>query len=300
MEETKRNGIEILDYFRVNPPTIPQMFYNTVKNAGNRPAHTFKSGRQWKTISYNEWATISEEIALALIRLGLKKGDDACIMSRLSAPRAWADMGIMLAGAVSTTITPLISDEELVYILNRSDVKIMFVENEKMLNRVVDLSDQAPSLKGIICLDEAYSGNQKTTWGLGQIRDLNNGTDSQAATQLPERWQHLTGDDPARLNYTIGTTGQLKCSQMKHREWVDGEREGQRNILRENLNGRLNNIYTSIMPITSIKERTFGFFSMVAIGAEIKYGAGPSNLKNLRELKTIRQRNEYGSTGTYY
>lgn len=296
MDETKINGIEILDHFRVNPPTLPQMFYNTVKNAGNRPAHTFKAGQHWKTITYNEWATISEDIALALMRQGVKKGDDICIMSKLSAPRSWADMAIMLAGAVTTTVTPLVSDEELVYILNRSDVKMIFVENEKMLARVAAIADQAPSLKGIICLAEGYAGNQKTTWGLSEFRTRANDTDYHAADQLPKRWQHLSGDDPARLNYTIGTAGQLNCSQLKHKEWIDDEREGQRDILRENLNGKLNNVYVSILPIASIKERTCGFFSMVAIGAEIKYGGGPSNIKNLHDLKTIRQR---GSTGTY-
>lgn len=293
MIEAKRNEIEILDYFRMNPPTIPQMFYNTIKNAGSRPAHTFKSGKQWKTISYNEWASISEEIALSLISLGVKKGDDIGIMSQLSAPRAWADMGIMLAGAVSTTITPLVSDEELVYILKRSDIKLVFVENEIMLKRVISLGDQVPSMKGIICLDEAYRGNLKTTWGLGELRALNIGMDSQVANQLPERWQHLTGTDPARLNYTISTTGKLNCTQIKHSEWVEGERKGQRNILMENLNGKLNNVYISIMPMADIKERTFGFFSMVAIGAEIKYGSGPSDIKTLRDIHKMRQRKEF-------
>lgn len=293
MIEAKRNEIEILDYFRMNPPTIPQMFYNTIKNAGSRPAHTFKSGKEWKTISYNEWASVSEEIALSLIRLGIKKGDDISIMSKLSAPRAWADMGIMLAGAVSTTITPLVSDEELVYILKRSDVKIIFVESEIMLKRLDYLKDELPSLKGIVCLNEEFHGNLSTTWSLGEFRALNIGMDSQLANQLPERWQHLTGEDQARLNYTIGTTGQLNCTQIKHCEWVEGERKGQRNILMENLNGRLNDIYISIMPMASIKERTFGFFSMVAIGAEIKYGSGPSDIKTLRDIHKIRQRKDF-------
>lgn len=52
MKEEKQNGLEILDHFRANVPTIPQMFYNTVQNAGDRPANTFKNGREWKTISY--------------------------------------------------------------------------------------------------------------------------------------------------------------------------------------------------------------------------------------------------------
>jgi len=292
MKEESRNEMKILDYFRANPPTIPQMFYNTVQNAGNRAANTYKSGKEWKTISYDDWARISEEIALSLIQSGVKKGDDIAIMSRLSAPRAWADMGILISGAVSTTITPLVSDEEILYIIKRSDVKYIFVENLMMLQRISSLWDQLTCLKGIICLDDDYVSQAKNTWNLEAFRALHRAKLAESGSLMADRWQRLNGDDPARLNYTTSTTGQLNCSQMQHKDWVENERNGQRKILQENLNGNLNNVYTSIMPMASIKERTFGFFSMVAIGAEIKYGSGPSDIKNLRDIKNLSRTTE--------
>ncbi len=288
MNTMKSDGLEILDHFRVNVPTIPQMFYNTVYNAGNRPANTFKSGKEWKTISYREWAKISEEIAISLILHGVKKGDDICIMSKLCAQRGWTDMAILLTGAVSTTVTPLASDKELIYIINRSEVKYFFVENALMLERMVSLWDQLPSLKGIICLEERYTGNQTNIWGLDEFQA--DGRDSSLlTTDLVNYWQRLTPDDPARLDYTSGTTGRLNCSQIKHGEWIKGEQQGHRRILLENLNGNYNNVFISIMPMASIKERTTGFFSMVAIGALIKYGSGPSEIKSLWDLKDMRQ-----------
>ncbi len=292
MDYEKGNEIKILDYFRANPPTIPQMFYNTVKNAGNCPANTYKIGKEWITITYNEWAVISEEIALSLIAHGVKKGDDIGVMSILSAQRTWADMSILLTGAVSTTISPLVSDDEIIYIINRSDVKFIFVENLMMIHRINSLWNQLPSLKGLICLDESYMGDFNSTWSLDEFRSSSREAHSALSGVLTDRWQRLSGDDSARLNYTIGTTGQLNCSQIKHGEWVAGEGKGNRRILAENLNGKLNNVYTSIMPIASINERTFGFFSMVAIGAEIKYGSGPSGINNLRDIKKQRQKHE--------
>jgi len=50
------------------------MFYNVVKVFGDRPANMFKEGEIWKTISYKQWALISEEIANALLSLGLQIG----------------------------------------------------------------------------------------------------------------------------------------------------------------------------------------------------------------------------------
>ena len=287
MNTEKRNELEVLDHFRVNVPTIPQMFYNTVHNAGSRPANTFKSGKEWKTINYSEWAKISEEIAISLIQHGVKKGDDICIMSKLSAQRGWADMAILLTGAVSATITPLVRDKEIKYIINRSDAKYIFVENRMMLQRMVSLWDELPSLKGIICMEENYAGNQTNIWGLEEFQADSTGG-SLLTSDLADYWQRLTPDDPARLDYTSGTTGRLNCSQIKHGEWFKGERQEHRKILLENLNGNYNNVFTSIMPMASIKERTTGFFSMVAIGALIKFGCGPSEVKNLWEIKEMR------------
>lgn len=287
MKEEKYDGLEILDHFRVNVPTIPQMFYNTVHNVGNHPANTFKAGKEWKTITYRDWAEISEEIALSLIQLGVKKGDDICIMSKLCAQRVWADMAILLTGAVSANITPLASDKELIYIINRSDVKFIFLENALMVQRVTSLWDQLPLLKGIICLQENDSGNQKNTWSLDEFRAV--GRDSSAnRAELANYWQRLSPEDPARISYSSGTTGRLNYSQMKHGEWIKAEWQGHRKILWENLHGNYNNVFTSIMPMASIKERTTGFFSMVAIGALIKFGTGPSEIKSLWDLKQKR------------
>lgn len=288
MNVVKNEGLEILDHFRANVPTIPQMFYNTVNNAGSNPANTFKAGKEWKTITYREWADISEEIAISLIQHGVKKGDDICIMSKLCAQRGWADMAILLTGAVSTTITPLASDKELKFILGRSDVKFIFVENALMLQRMESLWDQLPALKGIICLQEEYAGNAASTWGLDQFR-ADGKTSSMKPADLTAYWQRLSSQDPARLDYTSGSTGRLNYSQIKHGEWIKTERRGHRKILAENLNGNFNNVFTSIMPMASIRERTTGFFSMVAIGALIKFGSGPSGITSLWDLKEKKQ-----------
>jgi len=284
MRESTRTELEILDHFRLNTPTIPQMFYNTLENAGSQPANTYKSDEAWETISYAQWANISEEIALALMNHGIQKGDYIGIMSRLTAQRGWADLAILMTGAVTATITPLASDEDLVYIVNRHGLKIFMVENSAMVNRLVYLSDKMPSLKTIVCLDERFQRNQSNQCSLKEFRA---GSRQGTATRdlLKQSWQQLSGNDLARINYTSSTTCELNCSLMKHSEWVQEGSDEQRKILQDNLTGKRNNVYHSIMPLSSINERFFSFYSMVAIGAQIKYGPGPNTIKHLSEIK---------------
>ncbi|NLV21801.1 MAG: AMP-binding protein [Syntrophomonadaceae bacterium] len=288
MKAATDEGIEILDRFEEEVPTIPQMFNNTVQHYGSKPANTFKSCREWKTISYSEWAGISEEIAIALIRRGVRKGDDIAIMSQVCAQRGWISMGVLMCGAVANTITPLVDDKELKFIINRSDIKYLFVENMAMLERVLPLRSQMPTLKGIICFDEKYRGGRNNLWGLQDFRMLGINR-SLRPVDLKSYWQRLVPEDPAILDYSMSTTGLLKCRPIKHGDWIKAERSQYRGILTETLQGKYNNVLTCFLPASTSQEWVSGFYSLVAIGAQIKYGPGPSRLSRLQDLKTIRQ-----------
>ncbi|MBP1761712.1 MAG: fatty-acid--CoA ligase [Firmicutes bacterium] len=288
MKSVSGEGIEIIDRFKAELPTIPQMFYNTVQHHGNKPANTFKSGREWKTISYSEWAGISEEIAIALIRRGVRKGDDIAVMSQVSAQRGWINMGVLMCGAVVNTITPLVDDDELKYIINRSDIKYLFVENMTMLRRALSLRSNMPTLKGIICFDEKYAGGRNNLWGLQDFRMMGKNRPLRPV-DLKFYWQRLGPEDPAILDYCKSTTGLLKCTSIKHGDWIKWDRSKNRRILTENLHGKYNNVLACVLPMSTSKESVAGFYSMVAIGAQIKYGPGPSRLNRLQDIKAIRQ-----------
>ncbi|HWQ74648.1 MAG TPA: AMP-binding protein [Syntrophomonas sp.] len=278
--------ISSLDRFEAATPTIPQMFYHTVQNAGNEPANIFKAGKEWKTVSYKEWAVISEEIAGALIRYGVKKGDDIALMARPCVQRGWTGLAILLTGAVTAIITPMVSDEELKFILNRSDIKYLFAENTAILERVASLWGQLPYLKGIICLEGDYTSCQKNIWGLEEFRAAGREY-SLPPSQLSCFWKRLVSTDPAVYEYSKSTAGRLKSSPVSHGEWIETEwkRPGgsKTNYVQNN-----SNICATIMTIPSVKERIAGYFSMVANGVPIKYGVGPSRIKCLQELNTIR------------
>jgi long-chain acyl-CoA synthetase len=287
MKAATGEGIEMLERFREDVPTIPQMFYSTVQIAGGKPANTFQAGREWKTISYYEWAKISEEIALALIRRGVRKGDDIAVMSKACVQQGWINMGVLMTGAIANTITPLVDDDDLKFIINRSDIKYLFVETMAMLQRVLALRSQMPTLKGIICFDENYAGGRNNLWGLQDFRLLGQNRPLRPV-DLKFYWQRLGPEDPAILDYSKSTTGLLKCTSIKHGDWIKWDRSNNRRILTENLHGRYNNVLVCVLPMSTSKERVAGFYSMVAIGAEIKYGPGPSKLNRLQDIKAIR------------
>lgn len=283
VDETR--GLEIIAHFYEEIPTIPRMFYNTVNNAGDNPANLYKKGKEWKTVSYKEWADISEEIAYALMFHGVKKSDNICIMSRLSAQRGWADIAIQLCGAVTATVEPLVSDEDLTYIINYSDVKFIFVESPRTIERIKTLWTGMYSLKGIICLQEDYKGDNEKTWGLQQFRETGREYKKlQPAKLLAECLVGLSGVDLARINYRLDSIGELRSSYMKQGNWLGEDSEQRCRVLEENMNSKLTDVLQSLVQIPGTHERTFSFLAMIATGSLIKYGHGPFELQNVNNI----------------
>lgn len=261
-----------LDYIK----TVPQMFYHTVKHHGKRPANTFWTGSDWKTINYEEWAVISEEIANGLLGFGVNKGDNIVIMSPTCVEWGWVDIGIELVGGCTTTIFPSLSGDDVEFIVNHSQVSYFFVSNPDLLLKVQQLKPKLPSVRGFICMTGDFQGDGVETWSLEQLRQIGRNYQKENPNALRERWQSLTEDDAATTVYTSGTTGKLKAARLTHGEVIGGLWRSLRNGAMGNVEFNCDDVYLSVMPLAHIMERTYGFFCIIAVGGCIAYGRGPA------------------------
>ena len=255
--------------------TTIEMFYNTVKNYGDRPANAFMEADAWKTITYREWADISEEVANACLSLGVKLGDNIAIMAPTCAEWGWADMGAEMAGACTTTIFPSASIQDMKFILDHSEIKYLFCGDPSLLVRAMDEWKDHPNLKGLICLKGNFEGDETRTWSFEQFRQMGRSYRTNHESELSERIKSIKPTDAASTVYTSGTTGVLKAARLTHKDWVVGVWRTQRQLLLGNFTSDYTDTYFCIMPLAHVMERTYGYFSMMAIGALIAYGRGP-------------------------
>ncbi len=278
--------LQWLDLWFDHIKSVPQMFYSTVKNHGERPANTFWTGNDWKTINYKEWAAIAEEIGNGLLSLGVNKGDNLVIMSPTCVEWGWADIGIELAGGCTTTIFPSLGNEEVEFIVNHSQITYFFVGNSELLQRVAGLKSKLPSLKGFICMSGDFQGDGIETWNLEQLRQLGRNYQREYPHDLGDRGQSLTEKDAATTVYTSGTTGKLKAARLTHGEVIGGLWRSLRNEAMGNVEYNCHDIYLSVMPLAHIMERTYAFFCIIAVGGCIAYGRGPAFV--IQDMQAIR------------
>ena len=156
------------------------------------------------TTARADWAGIardSRRLAQALERLGLRPGDRVGTLAMNHARHVVAWYGTIGMGGVIHTINPRLFDEQLVYIANHAEDRVLFYD--KAFAPIVErLRPRWTSIEHFICFDD------------GEFDDL-------IATETGD-YAWIEGDerDPAMLCYTSGTTGNPKGVLYEHRSTV--------------------------------------------------------------------------------
>ena len=176
------------------------------------PAVRFKSGDEWKDVSFTEVGRTVREVALGLIDLGIQPGDKVSILSHTRPEWTYACFGVLSAGAALVTIYQTNSPEECRYVLDHSDSRAVFVENAGQLAKIRQIEDECPQLEHVIVFERGDEdlGDAIT---LDQLRERGRRRDD---AEWETRYEAVTPDDICLYIYTSGTTGPPKGCLLSH------------------------------------------------------------------------------------
>jgi long-chain acyl-CoA synthetase len=202
--------------------TVPTRFLKAVEKWGDRVALRKKEYGLWHDITWNEYHDQVKSVACALMSMGLERGDTAAIIGDNCPEWVYADLGIQCCGAATTGVYATNAWQQVQYVVENSEAKFFFVENEEQLDKWLRFKDNVPNLKKVIVWD---------TEGLRHFKDpkvmtfeelVDSG--SKVAADNPEmfakRIAEVEPDDLSVLIYTSGTTGPPKGAMLTHRNCI--------------------------------------------------------------------------------
>jgi long-chain acyl-CoA synthetase len=258
--------------------TLCDIFYSSVDDY-HKPEHLkSKDGAAWRGISSAEFRQAVEELSLGLRSLGIDQGDRVAILSENRPEWAIVDLATLCAGAVDAPIYSTLTAPQILYILNDSQSKVLFLSNAAQARKVAEIRSQASHLKHVVRMDEAPV---EGTLSFSEVRARGREALARDPNAVRARAEKVQPSDLAILIYTSGTTGDPKGVMLVHSNLVSNVKGASKVV---ELGPE--DVCLSFLPLCHVFERMAGHYLMLYRGATIAYAESVEKVpENMAEVK---------------
>jgi long-chain acyl-CoA synthetase len=240
-----------------------------------------KENGHWRKYSTQEVRKLVDSLSMGLLHAGVgyqdgsvEGRDKIAVLSNNRPEWLILDLAIQQTGAILTPIYPTISPNELEFIFNDASIKMVFVSDQELYNKVQSVRSKTPSVQAV------YSFNELS--GVLNWKELlHNGTASDLE-KLQSIKDAIRPDELATILYTSGTTGFPKGVMLSHQNIMENVQNVEEIVSAvANASDRC----LSFLPLNHIFERMVSYIYMY-IGVSIYYAESIDTVgDNLKEVK---------------
>jgi long-chain acyl-CoA synthetase len=262
--------------------TIGRKFWHAVQLRGDRIALRQKVLGIWEEQSWRDLGGHARRIAMALAADGVQPGEVAAILANTRREWSYADYGILLAGGVSSGIYPTDAASQVHYLCADSAARVLFVEDDEQLDKVLEVRDRLPLLSRVVVFD--MEGLERLddpmVMSLEAFEARGAAHDEANPDEFERRLAARSPHDLAILIYTSGTTGKPKGAMLSHRNLCSVMER-----FAPELSADENDDKMAFLPLCHVAERMVGQFLSLETGARLNYVENPETIaENIREI----------------
>ncbi|MCP4691996.1 MAG: long-chain fatty acid--CoA ligase [Desulfobacterales bacterium] len=260
---------------------FPELFFRQVRRLGDRTALRHKDYGIWNRVSWRTYGRKTREMAAGCLYYGLEPGDRVSILGDNRPEWLICHLGAMTAGCVTCGIYPTSSPEEIQYVVEHSESRLLFVENEEQVEKALQVIDELHVEKVVIWDSKGLYGfshprvifyEEFSARGRDYMEENPGAPGDRAADIQP--------DHTAMIIYTSGTTGRPKGAMITH-ENILSITEGFTRVMGIREDDEL----LSYLPLAHIYENLISVFYAIYTGAAVNFVESLDTLAlNLREV----------------
>src|SRR4028119_1532667 len=189
--------------------TIPAILKRADELYSEREVVTRRPDKSFRRYTYADFVSRSKRLAVALRGLGVESGDRVGTLAWNTYQHLEAYFGVPCSGAVLHTLNPRLHEDDLAYIANHAEDRVMLVD-ETLVEVFEKFRDQT-NIEHAVIVTEGGDVPE----GMISYEDLLPGAD-EADFEYPE----FDEKQAAAMCYTSGTTGRPKGALYSHRSTV--------------------------------------------------------------------------------
>ncbi len=185
-----------------------------LKNFPKEDMLAAKINGTWQAHSTQHVQDTVNALSAGLLQKGISGGnmsvegaDKIAIISNNRPEWVFADLAVQQIGAILVPVYPTTNPIELEFIFKDAAVKMVFVSNHDMLQKVLGVADKIPSIQNIYTFDDVADASHWTSLLINET----------AALQKMEKIKAVISPKQiATIIYTSGTTGTPKGVMLSH------------------------------------------------------------------------------------
>ena len=251
---TGHNDSTLLTVFLARARTTPDRVAIEELSAGGAPADI--------SLTWADWRDASRSFAAALVGDGVQPGDRIAVLADNRVIWPIADVGILMARAVSVGVYPTSAPSQIREQLADCEAVAIVVDTGEHLESVLAVAGELPRVRRIICADVIASTDHTRRWSdylaAGAVALAHSAA---TAEEVDARIADASPDDLALLIYTSGSTGEPKGARILHR-YLSASAAS----VRDTLGLEETDSSLSFLPYCHAGERVFGLYTRILCG----------------------------------
>ncbi|CAN5476825.1 AMP-dependent synthetase/ligase [soil metagenome] len=233
-----------------------------------------KKDNKYIPFNYEELFSSVTSLIKYFAENGIIEGDKAAIISENRIEWAVTDIACIFKKIVTVPVYPSITPEQIKYILNNAEVKVCFVSGKHILDKILSIRNDVPTLTKIITFNDIPSENAETLDSI--LRK-----ECYSIEEFEKLNEEIQPDDDLTYIYTSGTTGEPKGVILTHKS-ISANISGCMKVLK--INDK--DIFLSFLPYSHSYERTAGYYLALFSGAKIYFAESIDSISvQLPEVK---------------
>lgn len=262
--------------------TFPHLFFQQVNARPHQIALRRKEYGIWNRITWDQYGKMVQQIAAGLIEAGLQPGDRVAILGDNRPEWLVCHVATMTIGCVTCGVYSTNAPEQVAYVVGHSDSRLLFVENEEQVDKVLQILPDLKQLKKVVVWDP------KGLWGFTHegivFYDTFLKEGGEYLRQYPgcvtERMNAIDPASTAMMIYTSGTTGRPKGAMISHANIM-----GLTDSFTRAVPFRPDDELLSYLPLAHIYENLLSVFQAIYSGGTVNFVESMDTLaQNLREV----------------